>query len=507
MSQRKARKIGIFSALSICIGSVVGIGIFLKNASVGANVDGNGWTWIMTWAVAGVIALLVAVHFGKISKLEVKNSVAGLSSWADEVTTEKQKWFHKIVSFNYGFFYLSILTLVLSFFTTELLINFLNEIDNTIKLDVWAHVLISLGFLTIFITTNFLSYRVSGWIASLTVVLKFIPLLLVVIVGIILPNVHNITNDAGVALTVNGFNRPITFAAAIQGMMLSIPSVLFAFDAFIGVGALTKQVKGGDKTVSLAIVFGMLFVTVIYVLIALASSLHFFVGGRTFVVNVLKDALPAGAAQGITVFVALFLFISAYGTTNAITAVTVKEFEYICQENRAVFTKSLVKKFGARIGGLILLLVILTFWSTVTFVPAIATNSDAILDGMSNLVVVYFFIIYITLIYMFWKNVYLKNELFHKNKSKAGYTTLVWVTILSVSAALLANFAFVIIDAVQKGADASSWGLFVGGSGISNLYVLVAYLIITPAFLLLPFINSFFMKKGTLKGQIIYKLN
>ena len=42
MSQRKARKIGIFSALSICIGSVVGIGIFLKNGSVGANVNGNG---------------------------------------------------------------------------------------------------------------------------------------------------------------------------------------------------------------------------------------------------------------------------------------------------------------------------------------------------------------------------------------------------------------------------------------------------------------------------------
>ena len=179
--------------------------------------------------------------------------------------------------------------------------------------------------------------------------------------GIVLPNTHNkIDTTTGLPSTVNGFNIPITFAGAIQGMMLSIPSVLFAFDAFIGVGALTKQVKGGDKTVSLAIVFGMLFVTVIYILIALASAFHFF-GKNTTVDNVLIDALPAGADNGIATFVLFFLFISAYGTTNAITAVTVKEFEYICQENRAVFTKSLLKKFGARIGGLILLVVTLAF--------------------------------------------------------------------------------------------------------------------------------------------------
>ena len=153
------------------------------------------------------------------------------------------------------------------------------------------------------------------------------------------------------------------------------------------------------------------------------------------------------------------------------------------------------------------MVVTLAFWGVATFVPAIAINSDAVLDGMSNLVVVYFFVVYITLIYMFWKNVYLKDEAFHKNKSKTGYTILVWVTILSVTVALLTNFVYVIKDAVEKGAVKSNWGLFADGDGIPNLYVLVAYLIMTPAFLLLPFINSFFMKKGTLKGQIIYKLN
>lgn len=44
MSQRQAKKIGFFSALSICVGSIVGIGIFLKNAAVGKNVEGNGAT-------------------------------------------------------------------------------------------------------------------------------------------------------------------------------------------------------------------------------------------------------------------------------------------------------------------------------------------------------------------------------------------------------------------------------------------------------------------------------
>ena len=90
MSQSGAKKIGFFSALSICVGSIVGIGIFLKNQSVATNVQGNGTTWILTWVVSGLIALLVAVHFGRISKIESEDHASGISFWSIKLQTQKR---------------------------------------------------------------------------------------------------------------------------------------------------------------------------------------------------------------------------------------------------------------------------------------------------------------------------------------------------------------------------------------------------------------------------------
>ena len=499
MTQKSARKIGFFSALSICVGSVVGIGIFLKNASVGKNVAGNGPTWLLTWIVSGLIALLVAVHFGKIAKVDTPGRRgAGISTWADQVTTLRQKWFYKFVAFNYGFFYLAILGAALAFFTTELLIAFFREINPAIQLPVWAHVLVALGFLSLFVFTNFFSYKLTGWISSTTLVLKFIPLLLTVVIGIILANNHNIVDPNGRPLTENGFLKPLDGATALKGMMLSLPSVLFAFDAFIGVGALSKQIKGGDRTVSSVIVFGMLFVTVIYTLIALASALHFFPRG-TFVANVLRDALPAGAAKGIATFVSLFLFISAYGTSNAIAAVGLKEFEHICTKQQALFTRRLFSRFGAKSGGLLLNLAVVAFWALIMFVPASLQNSDGLIDGFTNLVVVYFFVVYVILIYMFWKNIWLHDESFHPNGQKWGYSLLVWITIVAVAAAVALNFFFLIYDAVLRPSATSSWGLYLdSGTNISNLYSLITYLIMSPCFLVAPVANGWLVSRTSL---------
>ena len=496
MTQNGAKKIGLFSALSICVGSIVGIGIFLKNHSVAANVQGNGTTWILTWAVAGLIALLVAIHFGKISKIESEDHATGISFWSDQVTTSKTKWFHKIVAFNYGFFYLSVLTIALSFFTTELLINFIKEINSSVQLEVWAHVLISLGFMAIFVVTNFLSHHFSGWISSATLVLKFIPLIAVVVIGIIFANTHN-TGSENNPDTVNGFLRPINGLDAMKGMMLSIPSVLFAFDAFIGVGALSKQIKGGDKSVSKIIVFGMIFVTIIYLLISISSALHYNPKGTTFISDVLKDALPKEVGQAISTFVSFFLFVSAYGTSNAIVGVGVKEFENVCQDQRFAFTKKLNQKFGAKKGGLILESIVLSFWSLLIFIPSIILKTDALIDGFSNLAVVYFFVIYTVLIFFFWKNKYLKESEFQANSNKIRYSILVWTTIVAVSFAVLLNFIFIISDGIQKTANASSWGLFLTNEEkvFSNLNVVITYLVVSPLFFGLPFLNAWIKVK------------
>lgn len=491
MSVKNVHKIGFFSAISICVGSMVGIGIFLKNASVGTNVQGNGISWLLTWIISGLIALLVAIHFGKISRIESKNGTSGLTIWTDYVAQNKNKWFRKIVSFNYGFFYNAILTVALSFFTTELLIDFLQAINSNVKLEVWHHVLISIVFLLFFVFLNHFSFKISGCVSLITTVLKFIPLFITVIVGIVFANNHTMNGT-------NGFIQQISFLDSFRGIMLSIPSVLFAFDAFLGVGALSKQIKNGEKNISKIIVFSMIFVTVIYLLICVASIFHFDKDG-TFVLHVLHDSLPKNAQKAITIFVAFFLFVSAFGTSNAIIGVSVKEFENMCANTRVLFADRLVKKFGLKNAGLILKLCIISWWACIMFIPAVILKTDSIIDGFSNLVVVYFFLVYIFVIFLFWKNIYLNDRSF-QNESKKAYTVLVFASIAGVVLALGANFFFVIFDAITDPWSPSSWGLLLvnkpkEGFFVNKLVVLITYLVVTPIFFLIPLLNFKLIEK------------
>ncbi len=488
MSDKSFRKIGFFSALSICLTSIVGIGIFLKNASIGKSVDGNGTSWLLTWIISGLIAILLAFHFGKISIIESKKGLTGLNSWVDNLSDKKNQWFKKIVSINYGYFYNPILSLCLSFFCTEFLILFIQTIAPSISFDLWVYFLITLCFLVFFILNNYFSIKISGYISITTSILKFIPLLMAILIGLIFANIHNIPSHD----SLNGFNQKISFGKAIQGIVLSIPSALFAFDSFVGVGTFSKNVKGGTKTVSKVIIVSMILVTVIYCLICLSSIFHFIPSssGGTTILNVLIDSLPTNVKKGITIFVSLFIFISAFGTSNSIIGSSLNEYRNIIINQKTRLSQVLFSKFkDEKKSSLILAIIIMTFWSIVMFVPSMIINNDSLIDGFSNLVVIYIFLIYAYTIFLFWKNYFLQNKITNSKIKNNVYTTLVWLSIILTLSCVLLNIVYIFINGISDPFIKSSLGLFISnGNNLSNLNNLILYVVFSIVFLSFPFI-------------------
>lgn len=481
MDSQKARKIGFASAISICFSSVVGIGIFLKNSSVGKNVDGNGISWLMTWIISGLIATALAYHFGKISRIDSRKGITGISGWTNEIVDEKNIWFKKIVCINYGSFYMPILCLSISFFCSEFFIDFIKTINNDFNPPFWTSLLITLCLVTFFILNNYFSYKFSGYVSLITSILKFIPLLLVIIIGLAFLNIHNL--DAN---TQNGFDINISFDKAIQGIMLSVPSVLFAFDSFIGVGTWSKEVKGGEKTVSKVIVISMIMVTIIYALVCLSSIFHFSPEGAT-VLNVLVDSLPLEAKKGITIFVSLFIFISAFGTSNSVFGSFINESEnLILNKVYKPFTKLGYRK-GIKKASLSLLLVISVFWFLVIFIPSLIINSDAIIDGIMNISVIYMFLVYAYLIFLYWKSHYFIQHKTSSNFKKVSYSVFTWFSILLVIVVVLLNISYMIKDTfdVPYGTF-SSWGLLLANSGLRNMDALAIYLSFSVVYIVFP---------------------
>ncbi len=509
MQEQNFKKLGFFSAFAICIGSIVGIGIFFKNGSIAGNVEGNGAAWISTWIISGIIALLVAVHFGKIAMVKNKGS-AGLSSWAQRVSTSKQNWFRHLVTTNYSFFYNSIMLVVLSFFTTEIFFQFLKTINKNIEVPLYAIAIVALIMLCFMTLMNKISVKASGGFALATTFLKFIPLVIAMIVGIILPNEHN-------AGGTNGFIPPVSVSAfdSLKGIMKSLPAALFAFDAFAGVGSMSRKIKGGEKVVSKVIVLSMLLVVIAYLLISISAILHYSIEDGSSIEQMFADIFSKEVAYGMKIFVMFFLFISAAGTTNAIGAATLSEFENISLSEKIFYSRQLNLKYNYKTTGLIYYIASILFWACIAYIPAIIMNSDAFIDGLSNFPVLFFFFVYAILIFLYWKNVFmpkygkgLKKQSFQKtlhldkenrinfkkgkiqDAPKPGvYTALVFTSVIGVFLMLILSVIFVMIDAVNKPFEGSSWGFLNKTTPISNLMVFILHLVFGFVFILIPTIN------------------
>ena len=485
-NHKEKKKIGFISAFSICFTSIVGIGIFLKNANVGANVEGNGIAWLFSWIITGLLSILLAFHFGKISTIKSKNGITGLNLWIHEITDVKNTWFKKISSINYGLFYHPILLISLSFFTTEFFIEIFKPVIN-VEIHLGIYAIITICFLAFFILNNYFSIKFSSHISFVTSILKIIPLIMVIIIGISFFNQHN-------SQGTNGFQITISPDKAIQGIMLSIPGVLFSFDSFIGIGSWSNNIKGGEKAVSRVIIFALVFVTVIYSLICIASIFHFDKSNGTTILNVLLDSLPQNVKLGITSFIFITIFISAFGTTNSICGSALHEYNNLVIRENIFFINKIKSKFNNSKSALISFVLVVSFWSLIILIPSIIINHDGLIDGFSNLVVVAIFPIYAYLIFLYWKNIYLKSN--KNNKYRHWYAIAVWVALIWVILAIGLNIYFVIEAAIKSWDGSSSWGLSVTQCiPINNLNVLILYIVFFAIFFSFPFINFKIIEK------------
>lgn len=488
-NHNEKKKIGFISAFSICFTSIVGIGIFLKNANVGANVEGNGIAWLFSWIITGLLSILLAFHFGKISTIKSKNGITGLNLWIHETTDVKNTWFKKISSINYGLFYHPILLISLSFFTTEFFIEIFKPVIN-VEIHLGIYAIITICFLAFFVLNNYFSIKFSSHISFVTSILKIIPLIMVIIIGISFFNQHN-------SQGTNGFQITISPDKAIQGIMLSIPGVLFSFDSFIGIGSWSNNIKGGEKAVSRVIIFALVFVTVIYSLICIASIFHYN-SDKTTILNVLLDSLPQNVKLGITIFITITIFISAFGTTNSICGSALHEYNNLVIRENIFFINKIKSKFNNSKSALISFVLVVSFWSLIILIPSIIINHDGLIDGFSNLVVVAIFPIYAYLIFLYWKNIYLKSN--KNNKYRHWYAIAVWVALIWVILAIGLNIYFVLEAAIKSWDGSSSWGLSVTqGIPINNLNVLILYIVFFAIFFSFPFINFKIIEKRKMR--------
>lgn len=497
VTKKTSRKIGLITSIAIMIGSIIGIGIFFKNGSVFTSNNSNGWYVLTSWIVAAVISTATAFSFCEAASSEQGNT--GIGGWATKLCGSKVGYFTK---FNFSFFYFGLLLTAISIFVSESIFNiFINE-NNKSSIHMGYIILVAIAILVGTLLLNYFSTR-SSQIAQLVLSsLKFIPILLIVIVGLTLfkNTENNLFLDSNINNPINKKNDN----SSVAGILAALPAILFAFDSFTCVGSLSKEAKS-KKTVPIAIIIGMILVSLVYLAITITQILV----GEGTIGDAFDKIFEGNDETAKIVFkyiVNIFMFASVLGVQNALTISCIRSCEGLVNE-RLVVGHSWIKKIskGKELAsGVILFSFISSFWMIIMGVISIVKNHDAFADGLSNYATLFFFAIYGMVVLFTFINRFTKKVEVDKVNSYVFFPLAI-ISIIGIAISFgyqffYENIARLFIDPNSN----SSWGVLFGplkGSEVKIWEVSIVFFSMLVIFMIGPIVN-FYINRATSKSDL-----
>lgn len=240
------KRYGLFTAIAMIIGIVIGSGIFFKSDNILIATGGNIALGVIIFCFAAV-----SIIFGSLT-------VAELASRTDEpggVLTYARVFINPMAGSAYGWFqtfvYLPTITVVLSWVSGIYFCIFMG-----INASLEVQCLVGFALLTGLYLMNMLSARLAGLFQNAATVIKLIPLLIIAVAGLL----HGNTQTAAVAIPA-----PATGMLHASWIM-AIPSVAFSFDGWIISTSVAHEIKNSRRNLPIALVISPLFILLMYIL-------------------------------------------------------------------------------------------------------------------------------------------------------------------------------------------------------------------------------------------------
>ena len=497
-----AGKIGLFGAISIIIGTIIGVGIFLKNQSVFSNNNGNPWGVLLSWGLVFLIAFATAFSYGEITRVRTRTANSGLSGWSERYVGYGFGRFLKII---YPFFYYAVYFFVLSMFFAETLYcinpNFMVDdtpiIPGETNANMWALWGIGFGMAIILLLGNWLNSHAVQKSMSFLSPIKFIPVLLVIVFGV-----------WGGVQTNGGLFNPANYSVEYSGqfditdVFESLPAIMFAFDSFLIVGNISTSIKNPTKNIPLSIIISMVICGVLYFLVTI-SQLLCGCGNPYGIFQLIFG--PAGfkiptAITAFTVIMSVFMAISLFGCVTSLSSAFMSSTQAAVDEG-AILGSTVMKRIGNKsknksTPGFIMSIIIISFWFLVFGILSVILNTDKVFDGLSNFIVVIMFTVYgfVTLMAIINRKTQKvpKSEVSYQK----GQVPLAIIACIGCFTVPLYQMIYVFIYrvAMYPTIDFGTWGLFYGGDPFAAWLAALIFWSGIVLFIAWPFIHDLLIK-------------
>lgn len=356
-----SKKIGFFSAMLVVIGSSVGAGIFFKAGNVLDNSQGSIVFAMFCWVLAGFAVIAMALALIEIASARNDNlSVIGwCQTFNSRFTYKACKNFMAYVYLPLTYFFMPLYTIMSIQDGISSLIPNYNGFGTSAD---WAIMMVfAILISAYFIIVNGISSKmgnIHNWIITSV---KFLPLVFAAVLGFVILGMNgqiaNTGYDAGfnpsiptdysqnsqeyVAYNSNNFSSIYNFANLTPGfgMFIAIGSIFFAYDGFYVTAGIQTEMKEPKKT-PYAILFGLIAVTVIYLIIALSMSL----GSEDGSPFGFEDFLVAHGVVGLYAAFQILIGVGVLGIINGYSLWSTRFVEDLIRANELPFSTKLVGK-------------------------------------------------------------------------------------------------------------------------------------------------------------------
>lgn len=295
------KRYGLFTAICMVVGIVIGSGVFFKAQDILKYTGGNVLLGILAWVIGGIVMIICAFNFANFATKYLK--VNGVVDYAEAIVGEKYAymtgWFLSTI-------YFPAMTSVLAWVSARYTLVLFNP-----DADITSGLCMALGafYLCLAYAINILSPKIAGKFQVSATIIKLIPLAIMVIVGTIVGLINGNTTDAFIqSVESTGSDFPSVFAG--------IAAAAFAYEGWIIATSINAELKNAKRNLPIALVAGTIIIMIIYITYFIGLT-----GGATLDILQTQGSTMAfknlfGNVGGTILNV--FIVVSCLGTLNGL---------------------------------------------------------------------------------------------------------------------------------------------------------------------------------------------
>ena len=313
------KKIGIWSATSIAIGSIIGSGVFMKPASMAAELGSPVWLAIV-WVVAGLLSLFGALIYAELGAMLPETG--GIYAYFKYM-------FGEFFAFLFGWAAFAVINTAavaaIGFICAQYANYFLHlpRFDVAIEQSYTLHIpfigdlhplenmgvkVLAIFLVILFSFLNYRSLKAGSYFQVLSTIVK------IAVIGLLIIGIFSSNNGS-----VQNFwhaENPKHGADLLSGFVIAMTGAFFAFDGWINVNYIAGEIKDPQRNIPRSLVAGVLACIVVYLLVNQAYLYALPVEKVASSSLVASDAINVAMGQTGSAIVAALIVICTLGAMN-----------------------------------------------------------------------------------------------------------------------------------------------------------------------------------------------